>query len=163
MKKNLCCKSCLAIFTNKNCPVQTDLGFGKIPDGIFLHPGTRGTRLCLRQNSYIAPSQGWQVVLVSSCVQRFCDQEARQKIAGNQDSWQDFLTMLSAKTLNPLGRIFFGNCYLFLLVNSPAINSQKKLRICHKKKRRNTKQSRLPTLNPAASKAVCLLLVNFYK
>ena len=41
--------------------------------------------------------------------------------------------MLPTKTLNPLGRIFWGNCYLFLFVNSLAINSQKKLRICFKK------------------------------
>ena len=40
--------------------------------------------------------------------------------------------MLSAKTLNPLGRFSLGNCYVFLLVNSPAINSQNKLRISHK-------------------------------
>jgi len=41
--------------------------------------------------------------------------------------------MLPTKTLNPSGRIFWDNCYLFLLVNSSAINSQKKLRIFLKK------------------------------
>ena len=45
-----------ACLGRKNLATHQDLPYGKIPDGIFLQAGTRGARLCLRQNSHIAPS-----------------------------------------------------------------------------------------------------------
>ena len=64
--------------------------------------------------------------------------------------------MLPTKTLNPLGRIFLGNCYLFLLVNSLAINSQKKLHICLKKIA--TQHKREPLANPKSRRKQSSLL-----
>ncbi|MBO7605615.1 MAG: hypothetical protein J6S61_04025, partial [Elusimicrobiaceae bacterium] len=43
-----------AIFINKNCPVQRDMASVKFLTE-FASALARGTCLCLRQNSYIAP------------------------------------------------------------------------------------------------------------
>ena len=62
--------------------------------------------------------------------------------------------MLPTKTLNPSGRIFLGNCCVFLLVNSPAINSQNQLRIYLKKIA--TQHKIEPLANPRAERCFCL-------
>jgi len=72
--------------------------------------------------------------------------------------------MLPTKTLNPSGRIFLDNCYLFLLVNSPAINSQKKLRIFLKKIA--TQHKIEPLANPKSRRkqsSLCCFQPEIYK